>query len=302
MIASFNQVEGSCADDENFKFLLTGTNYKWIKKCSFISNNEKREEHCKYGHVQGGCPFTCGECECQDDPGFTFVLAKTQEIKDCSWITRNKKKTHIRRLRYCFPGSPYFGDGVIGRHCKNSCGFCSATYDTTPEEENSLTVVPTDASNQTPSPSPTLNLPEETSDEEDFNFCPNDIHDNTSFHWKLNKWKCSKLIESTDENVTKRRRASNCVIHEVMANCPHACAICCDDNPEFRFETPDGRQKACAYITNNPDEDVIKKRQNKFCYSETKKFLLENCSRQCVVRRKKTSFIVKTPSCGGVRG
>lgn len=161
-------------------------------------------------------------------------------------------------------------------------------------------MVPSDEPSMLPSSLPS-NQPSGEFLEVDNNKCQ--YKDDTEFEWipekyPLSRYTCSKLIESEDIEETKLRRAQNCIIHEVMANCPHACAICCNDNREFKFTTPNGRERVCAYITNN--KDVIEKRRKKFCKID---LMAENCSVKCHPLKKEENFKIKQPACVvGVRG
>lgn len=261
---SQSNIEG-CGDDKNFMFIQTRTpNWEFeysdenVRKCYWISKRSHRiPRFCAYGYIQAACPKTCIDvfpCECQDDPDFTFQLENTKETVDCSWITTNKKKTHIRRLRYCYPGSPFYNEGHVGNSCKESCGFCTATYGPIvekspapiPTQAPSPSMVPSDAQSMLPSSLPS-DQPSGELTSVDSNECP--YEDSTDFWWihdfrnYRNSFRCSELIESEDPEETKDRRAKNCNIHEVMAKCPHACAICCNDNPQFKFTTPNGKDR-----------------------------------------------------------
>lgn len=104
-VFSGSNIEG-CANDNTFRFLQTTKNFlgetiRRVRGCKWVNKKFNRiVKYCAYGHVEAACPKTCGDiftCECKDDPDFTFKLGKTKETVDCSWITANKRKTHLRR-------------------------------------------------------------------------------------------------------------------------------------------------------------------------------------------------------------
>lgn len=63
------------------------------------------------------------------------------------------------------------------------------------------------------------------------------------------------------------RRQEHCTDQKVRDNCPQACGLCCDDDPNYEFVLPNTLKTVnCAWITLNPNKESTRKKI--FCQPE----------------------------------
>ncbi|GFH55280.1 hypothetical protein CTEN210_11756 [Chaetoceros tenuissimus] len=101
--SAFTPNDDECKDHDSFTFTLS-TNDN-IVACEWITSNKNRinERKAKYCHradVKGACQMSCDNCQCKDQ-NFSFALSN-KNIVDCTYITKNWKKTAARRNKFCF--------------------------------------------------------------------------------------------------------------------------------------------------------------------------------------------------------
>lgn len=45
------------------------------------------------------------------------------------------------------------------------------------------------------------------------------------------------------------RRQKNCEDFEVKFHCPQTCGLCCEDDPDFKFQTDSGQKRTCQWLS-----------------------------------------------------
>ena len=118
-----------CADDPDFTFrLLSSTQVvscTWILKSNWPGMlGGRKKTWCENNEtVRSSCKQSCGECGCQDDTTFRFIIDDGSE-QDCAWIDENGISEEERALRldtWCS------GNNNVVNYCKASCDQCNET-------------------------------------------------------------------------------------------------------------------------------------------------------------------------------
>lgn len=106
-----------CENDVDFIIPFKGE----PKSCQDIGMDDTvRRELCKYETVTSHCPNICGVC-CLDNSDFFFPGELTGDPRTCAWITKNVKKTEVRRENHC---ESKINGAVVKDQCQISCDFC----------------------------------------------------------------------------------------------------------------------------------------------------------------------------------
>ena len=97
-----------------------------MEKCSWMTKHpdSKRDalrikKDCADTQTKSQYAKTCSNCTggCVDDERHTFVLPNVGKTVNCSFITKNNKRTAIRMKKFC---------PEQGAACPKSCGYCPA--------------------------------------------------------------------------------------------------------------------------------------------------------------------------------
>ena len=120
----------SCQDNTLFQFTLRNTGN--IVGCDWLTTNQRRTDirksnYCDRADVFGACQSSCDNCQCGDDPDFTFMLPNTNEVVSCSYINRNPNRIIRRRNNLCYADDKCREASSIGEACAAACGFCDGT-------------------------------------------------------------------------------------------------------------------------------------------------------------------------------
>ena len=74
----------------------------------------------------------------------------------------------------------------------------------------------------------------------------------------------------------KEDRISLCQESEVREECPQTCGICCENNPEYKFQNKLGEMKSCKWLGKNQD------RQDYYCDTYNNKNMVKDmCPLAC---------------------
>mmetsp|Transcript_10036 Transcript_10036/g.14631 ORF Transcript_10036/g.14631 Transcript_10036/m.14631 type:complete len:247 (-) Transcript_10036:365-1105(-) len=112
----------SCTDSATYTFKTFSGK---MEKCSWMTKNPNATKdaarilkYCADAQTKFQCAKTCSNCRgCADDEGHTFVLPNVGKTVNCSYITKNFKRTATRRKNLC---------PLQGQACPKSCGYCPA--------------------------------------------------------------------------------------------------------------------------------------------------------------------------------
>lgn len=320
-----------CADDSRFHFLafqvVKEKHFGTLETCKSLGEFEFRlkEHYCEKGHVKAACPVTCESCStCEDDKGFTWQI-NGKSVR-CDYLTKNRKKMTIRRLKFCYPGSRYWSGGLFSNKCIRSCGLCTAVY--SGEDSPVPSSAPTKARepSETPSDSPSSKPSILPSVEPSPSVAPSTIAPTFYIEYNICPWKdrnpfkyYSEITGTNSKFIIKdgfskirtcsyisrrkiwKRRRSYCSVYEIMALCPQACGLCVGNNPSYEFDTEEGKKK-CEYIYDE-DELIQEGKYKEHCRGKYR--IRENCSLACIPKgrlRQDETFKLKIPSALGVRG
>ena len=258
-----------CEDNPKFRFLNRSQN----RNCRWLSDGppSRPEKYCDENDNDGrkikeNCVKTCDYCndpvdlsptaspseyfkECKDDG--TFFHKNAQNT--CSWIRQRK----LRREEYCIIEP-------VRENCPLGCGLCCENdrnflFETFKQTVNCKWVgdrnhrqnkyCNTVQSGQKVSdacpvacdscydpiasvvPTPEISLTPTV-------YCANDPSFSYVFPERTCKWIRNK----------ESRRREFCEEPVVLAKCPQACGLCCNDDPSYKF----GNNKDCAWIRKNP--------------------------------------------------
>jgi len=106
-----------CENDVDFIIPFKGE----PKSCQDIGMDDTvRRELCKYETVTSHCPNICGVC-CLDNSDCFLPGELTGDPRTCAWITKNVKKTEVRRENHC---ESKINGVVVKDQCQISCDFC----------------------------------------------------------------------------------------------------------------------------------------------------------------------------------
>ena len=177
--------------------------------CNWIRNEDvRRITLCQESEVREECPQTCGIC-CEDNPDYEFET-NLGKMKSCEWLLGGKKKD--RQDKYC---DTYNNKEMVKDMCPLACDFCQSEIEVS----------------KAPTPSPTP-LPTSSG-------CSN----NPKFLYNDERKHGCQWIRKVES-----RRTSLCLEADVRSQCPQACGICCEDNPEYELINNLGKSKDCNWL------------------------------------------------------
>lgn len=111
----------TCVDDMSGTFKLV--NIIQEVKCSWLTMNYdktkvRKNKYCGRDEIKSLCQSTCGECTDCNDNEDTFTLDNMKKRETCAWLTKNKVKAEVRKMKYC-------AFSHVHEICKKSCGSCA---------------------------------------------------------------------------------------------------------------------------------------------------------------------------------